>query len=354
MRILYVGNGNLKHRGACYYDVGRKLMNGLIRAGHNVYFLSDRDTARAANLFGTRKLGVGHANRVFLDTCRNFRPEMILLGHADIITPESLERVRAMLPGARVAQFNVDPVFRPHNDAMIRSKLPFVDATFITTAGPVLARYHRDGAAVAFMPNPVDASMEWPRCFASSDQPHDVFWALRALKGSYPGDPRLELPLYLERSGQVTVDYHGMNGKAELFNARYYEEIANARMGLNISVTRDRGDGPDATAEERYLYASDRIAHYMGSGLLTFTPRGNRLEELFEEDREMVFFASPEELLEKAVQYKHNAAARRAVAEAGWKKYHACFDATLVARFIVDVTFSQTLSHDYAWPVERY
>ena len=63
------------------------------------------------------------------------------------------------------------------------------------------------------MPNPVDLSIEWPRCFEHSDQANDVFWALRAEKGTYPGYPRIELPLYLEKSGKVKIDYHGMNGK---------------------------------------------------------------------------------------------------------------------------------------------
>ena len=46
------GIGNFKHHGNFYYDVGRKLFNGLTRLGHNVYFLSDRDTSRAATIFG--------------------------------------------------------------------------------------------------------------------------------------------------------------------------------------------------------------------------------------------------------------------------------------------------------------
>ncbi len=211
--------------------------------------MSDRDTARSNNLLRSRQLGIRHCNKVFIDTCGNFEPDFILFCHADIISPASLQKVKGILPRVKMAQFNVDPIFRPHNIAMIQAKLPYMDATFITTAGEALKRFHSPDGVVSFVPNPIDSAMEWPRCHERSDQPHDVFWSLRAEKGSYPGDPRIEFPLYLEQSRKTTIDYHGMNGKAELFGAAYYRQIEKARMGLNISVVRTWGDTPHATDE---------------------------------------------------------------------------------------------------------
>lgn len=354
MQILYVGNGNYKYHGARYYEPGRKIVNGLVRAGHNVYFFSDRDTARPAKLFGIRSLGIKRCNQVFLTICENFRPDLVVFMHADFISNDSIEAARAMLPHMKMAQFNVDPVFRPHNRAMINTKLPYMDATFVTTAGPVLKRFHREGARASFVPNAVDSSMEWPRCHERSDQAYDVFWAQRALRGSYEGDPRIALPLFLEQSGQVSMYYRGMNHKPELFGAPYYHAIANARMGLNISVDRTWGESPRASDEELYLYSSDRLSHYMGSGLLTFTTRDNRMEDLFAEDQEIVMFGSKEELLEKVVYYKMHDAARRAIARAGWEKSHRHFNSTLVAKYMVETTFGLPLSEAYAWPVDTY
>lgn len=354
MRILYVGNGSYKHRGKRSYDVGRKLVNGLTRNGHNVYFLSDRDTARAASLLGSHKLGHRYCNKVFLETCYNYQPELILFGHADIIKPNSLKRAREVLPRVKLAQFNVDPVFRPNNVAAIESKLPYLDATFITTGGRVLQRFSGHDGIVSYMPNPVDSSMEWPRCHERSDQLIDVFWATRDVGRSYPGDPRLEVPVFLEKSGKVVVSYYGMNGKPPLFAANFYEAINESRMGLNISVTRAAPDLPDANPEELYLYSSDRISQYMGSGLLTFTTRDNRLEDLFVEDEEIVFFKDRDELLEKILYFKNNDAARRAIAAGGWEKSHDYFNERLVAKYIVEATFRTPLSEDYKWPTQKY
>jgi hypothetical protein len=354
MRVLYAGNGNAKHYGARYYDVGRKIMNGLIRNGCNVYFFSDRDVKRAANILGSGKFGKWQCNRAFLKTCAHFVPDFIILGHADIITPKTLQHARKMLPNVRIAQFNVDPVFRQTNVLKIQSKLPVVDATFITTAGPILKNFACSRGVVSYMPNPIDSSIEWPESHLHSDQPHDVFWALRANNPTYPGNPRIDYPLYLERSGQISIDYYGMNDKPELFGARYYQEISKCRMGLNISVNRTWSDSPPAKPEELYLYASDRISHYMGSGLLTFTPRENRLEELFKEDEEMIFFSSKEELLEKTIYYKKNDQQRRKIAKAGWEKSHQQLNERLVAQYITEVTFQLPLKESYAWPTECY
>lgn len=307
MQILYVGNGNYKHRGSWYYDVGRKIVNGLVRNGHNVYFFSDRDTARAATFFNAKPLGVRACNRAFIETCANFTPDLIVLSHADIIQPRSLIEVRQLLPHVKIAQLNVDPIFRLHNQTMIHNKLPHVDATFITTAGPTLKQFHTSHGIVSFIPNPVDSSIEWPRCHEHNDQPHDVFWAMRG-RHSFPDDPRFTLPLYLEKSGRITINYHGMNGRPELSSAHYYKTIAQARMGLNISAVRTWEHTPHATSEELYLYASDRISHYLGSGLLVLTTRNNQLEDLFEENKELVFFQTPEELLEKTIYFKEHEA----------------------------------------------
>jgi len=354
VRILHVGNGNYNHLGNKYYDVGRKLNNGLIRNGHNVYFLSDRDTSRASNILHSRKLGIKACNKIFLEICNNFKPEFILLGHADIIKPESLEQARLLVPEVRIAQFNVDPIFRECNIKNIKSKLAFVDATFITTAGEALRRFSSSHGTVTYMPNPIDSSIECEKSHERSDQENDIFWALRALKGSFPGDERIDIPLFLEAAGDIKISYHGMNEKPMLFGADYYNMINNTKMGLNISVVRTAGNTPIASNEEIYLYSSDRISHYMGAGLLTFTTRNNSLDELFEEDKEIIFFSDKDELIDKIRYYKKHDTKRKEIARAGWKKSHENYNEQLIARYIIETTMGQEYTHNYAWPVTQY
>jgi len=357
MKILLVGNGNLKHRGERYYDQALKLANGLIRNGHNVFFYSDRDQVHALSqfstpgIFGTKAHKTKHISQYFLDICRNFQPDLIMLVHADLIAAEALLAARAILPKVKIAQFNVDIIYNRHNAKNIEDKLDAVNATFITTAGQGLKKFSRPGKTVSYVPNIVDTSIEWPRCFERSDQAHDVFWALRALKGSVEGDRRIDYPLYLEKNG-VSIDYYGMNGKPLLYDARYFEAIANARMGINISQIWTKGNYEKAADEDLYLYSSDRIAHYLGSGLLVFITRDHKLEELFIEDKEAVYFSSKEELLEKIRHYKTNDEARKSIARAGWEKAHTHYNERLIAQYMVETIFGEKSAQDYAWPTQ--
>ena len=358
MHILFVADGNLKQRGARYHFMYRRLVNGFTRNGHNVYFLSDTDTARSGNIFRSSKLGWRHCNNVFIETCYNYKPELIVLGKADTIDSESLKKVKSFLPHVKILQYNVDALFSRHNINMLKSNLSYMDATFVTTAGSILKSLAHPNGVIGFIPNPVDKSIDYPQCHERSDQEHDVFWSMRTIEKYRKNEknPRIEIPLFLENSEKVKIDYYGMNGKPELWNADYYQAIENAKMGLNLSHSYLGSDTVHnkTTADELYLYSSDRISHYMGSGLLTLSTRENKLEELFEEDREMVFFSSKEELLEKVIYYKNNDDERKKVAQRGWEKSHNCFNERLVAKYMLEVAFRLPLSEDYAWPTETY
>ncbi|MCK5504805.1 MAG: glycosyltransferase family 1 protein [Thermodesulfovibrionia bacterium] len=358
MRILFVADGNLKQCGARYHFTYRRLVNGFIRNGHNVYFLSDTDTARAGNIFRSSKLGKRYYNNAFIETCHNFDPALIILEKNDTIQSESLRKVKSFLPHVKIVQYNVDPLFSRHNINMLKRNLSHVDATFVTTAGSILKGLSHSNGVVSFIPNPVDKSIDYPRCHERSDQKHDVFWSMRKIEKTRKREdnPRIEVPLFLENSGEVKIDYYGMNGKPELWNADYYQAIENAKMGLNLSHSYLGSDNVHnkTTDDELYLYSSDRISHYMGSGLLTLSTRDNKLEELFKEDKEMVFFSSKEELLEKVIYYKNNDDERQEIAKCGWEKSHNCFNERLVAKYIFEVAFRFPLSEDYAWPTETH
>lgn len=354
MLVLLVANGNFKFPGKRYYSVERLIENGLVRNGHHVYFFSDRDTARASNLLASSRWGAAACNRIFIETCRNLQPDLIVFGHADLISRESLRQVRDLLPAVRMAQFNVDPLFRAANAAAIAAKTDLMDATFITTGGDILRQFAGKRSLLAFIPNPVDASVQTPRCHERSDQPNDVFFAARPINAPTADDPRAAIPAFIEASGQIRIDYYGVNGRPQLYGRAHFRQIEAARIGLNISSVREKVGDPRASQAELYLYSSDRLAHYVGSGLMVCTTRDNHLEDLFEEDREMVFFSSQEELLDKLIHYKAHDAARRQIAAAGFDKAHRCFNERLVTKFMVERTFRSPLSEAYAWPTQAY
>ncbi len=132
------------------------------------------------------------------------------------IQSESLSKVKSFLPDVKIVQYNVDALFSRHNINMLKRNLSYMDATFVTTAGSILKGLSLSNGVVSFIPNPVDKSIDYPRCHERSDQKHDVFWSMRKIEKAreHEENPRIEFPLFLEKSDKITIDYYGMNGKA--------------------------------------------------------------------------------------------------------------------------------------------
>ena len=352
MRVLLVGNAGERYFGERFYGVEHKLANGYTRNGHVTHFFSDRDVARNGTLFRSSRAGRGVANARFRDVVRNFRPEMIVIVHSSLISTETFAEARQLAPGARLAQFCVDPLFRAVNVDFLSDRARTVDATFVTTAGAALARFSTATNVSGYIPNPVDASIECGRAFERDDQAFDVFFAANA-SGDRPDDPRRTTPRLIAAT-EASLDCRGFDGRPPLFGHAYFRALADARMALNINSDRAETAQARAPAEQLYLYNSDRISQLMGCGLLTLSFRVNQLMELFDEDREMVFVETPEEMRDAVLRFRRDDSRRRAIGEAGWRKSHAHLNERLVARFIEEVTFRRPLSHPYLWPTKLW
>lgn len=70
-------------------STGRKLFNGMIRNNWKVCEYSERDIAKFEAPLGIKPLGVRAANRRFVETFENFKPDVLLIGHSDLLTNET-------------------------------------------------------------------------------------------------------------------------------------------------------------------------------------------------------------------------------------------------------------------------
>lgn len=325
------------------HGVAIKLTNGLVRNGNLVLPFSDRDVARTLAPFGHRKLGRGKANEALLAFCRQHQPDLLLLGHADTIDPATIAAIRAGQPRLRVVQWNVDPLFDADNVTRLRSKLPVVDATLVTTAGEDLAPLRRAGMRLGFMPNPVDASIERGMNHLHAELPYDLFFACGG-----PLPPRRicgrdwDMDAFITHLvGQVPGVrplLGGVLGHPSLTGARYQQALETAAIGLNIS----RGTGG-------LLYSSDRLAQMIGNGQAIAIERATGYDRLFRDDQ-MVFFDTIEGLAGSLRRLIGDPAARQAIAAAGRARYFDLFNERVVAQYIVDVAFEQHDATRYEWP----
>ncbi len=338
-RLLLVDNLMIRRYGNLRMGPGRKLMCGAIRNGWRICEFSDRDMARLLAPLGVRALGGRIANAKLLLTARNFRPDVVLVGHCDYVTNDTLRAIRAALPGVRIAHFNVDPLWQEHTRAQMSDRMESCDALFATTAGDVLKTWATGRNAVAYMPNPSDPSMENQDNGAKTEFLRDLFFAGNPRRG----DPRWELLDELLRrvGGKLRVDVFGRD-RPPVWGADYEDVLATSKMSLNLN--RREGDK---------WYSSDRIAHLMGCGILTFQSSANGMQRFFS-DGETVWFDGPVDLADKVLHYNSHDAERSRIASAGRERYHRLFGGERVLRYMVEVTCGEELSEPYEWGEEVY
>jgi spore maturation protein CgeB len=111
---------------------------------------------------------------------------------------------------------------------------------------------------------------------------------------------------------------------------------------MSLNLNRREGDK---------WYSSDRIAHLMGCGILTFQSSRNGMETFFS-DRETVYFDSPSDLTEKILRWHRDDGARAAAASAGRRRYHALFNGARVLKYMVETMCGEEYSEDYEWKSE--
>ena len=338
-RLLLVDNLMIRRYGNLRMGPGRKLMCGAIRNDWRICEFSDRDMARLLAPLGIRSLGGVIANRKLLLTAKNFRPDIMLLGHCDYITNETLVAIRSAVPGIRIAHFNVDPLWQPRTRAQMADRMESCDALFATTAGDVLKTWTTGRNVVAYMPNPSDPSMENQDNGAKTDFARDLFFAGNPREG----DPRWDLlrELLPKIDGKLRVEIFGAD-RPSIWGADYEDVLATSKMSLNLN--RREGD---------LWYSSDRIAHLMGFGILTFQSSKNGMQRFFT-DRETVWFDGATDLAEKILRYQADDAARASIASAGRAKYHALFNGARVLRFMVETMLGESYSEPYEWASEVY
>ena len=110
MRILFVGNDGYKYGGERSHCFASRIRHGFVRNGHHLYFMSDRDIVHAKGIF--RKLtGRKSVKTLFLEICKNFQPDMILLGQADFIHEDDLAEARKILRKVKIAAYCLDIIF---------------------------------------------------------------------------------------------------------------------------------------------------------------------------------------------------------------------------------------------------
>lgn len=322
------------------FDICRKLGFAATRASHLVVEFSDRAVAR-------RTLGGrGAANRRFLQTVDELRPDLILLHFADAVRNESLVEARRLSPGVTIADINIDPIDTPKNQRRLGMRTGFVDALFVTTAEPALGCYAGPGSFAAFMPNPVDSSVETGQAFEVEEPPFDLLFPATDGGPREVGEERLTPVEAVSRLSAsvpgLRVNTPGFRGFPRLRGQAYLAALNQARFGWALSR---RATLP--------LYASDRMAHMFGSGLAVALDRRAGFGRFYAAD-EAVFYDDITDLAALLRASLEDNAATRDLARRGWARTWALFDSGRVLAYLLAQLFDDGGATGSEWPCDRW
>lgn len=343
LKIMHITNVNERFNGRLHYNTGRRINNGFIRNGHNVLTLSDRDTVHYhKNLTDIR--GNKSLQKKIIETSNNFKPDLLVLGHADRVSNETLRIIKENNKNIKISQWFLDPLSKHgpdhlNNSRRILHKIDFIDKTFLTTDPKSLSIKVPNSY---FIPNPCDKSFEILKNF-NKDCTFDVFFAMShgvhrgALKSGKEDYREKFINKLINLNKNLKFDVYGMNNVQPVWADDFLKKISNSYMGLNLS----RG-------KPIKYYSSDRIVQLVGNGLLTFIDKNTFLSDFFSSN-EMIFYENIEDLSYKLNKFKKDKKKGRQIAKAGQKKYLKYFNSEIISDYMISKTLEVKTKSKIIW-----
>jgi len=341
LKILYITNFNERFNGRLHYNTGKRIYNGLVKLGHNVFSISDRDIISNYKSL-VDPSGKNILNYKIIESCKNFNPDTIIMGHADNVKKETLDYLKNKNKNLKISQWFLDPITKlgpdyENNKNRLLKCEEFIDASFITT-DPKSIDFNVNNSY--FIPNPADESFETLKNYEENPI-NDLFFAMShgvhrgTLKKGKIDDREVLLNRLFNKNEKIKFDFYGYRGKQPVWGNDFINVLSNSKMGLNLS----RG-------KPIKYYSSDRLAQLMGNGLLTFIDKKTCYSDFFT-NKEIVTYNNYDDLIEKIYKYKKNDKERKLIAKNGKLKYLKYFNSTLVAEFIINKTYD--INKKYYW-----
>ena len=272
LKILHITNLNERHNGRLFYNTGRRINNGLVKLNHKVLTLSDRDLLSnyrsIADISGSKKL-----NKTFIETVRNFKPNLILLGHADSIKKESLKIIKNEFPNIKISQWFLDRMDDRWKNNKLRflDKINYMDYSFCTT-DPISLKFNKK-FKISFIPNPVDESLDDMNVYKNDNQEYDLFFAMShgvhrgVLKKGKFDERENFINNLIKKNPNLKFNIFGMNNIQPVWGDDYKDNLYNSKIALNLSQ-----------GKPLKYYSSDRIAQLMGNGIATLIDKKNQVK----------------------------------------------------------------------------
>jgi len=300
MKIVHCGNYDFLKYGKNFYCPDYKIHDGLIQNGWYVYPYSYRDEARK-NIFNSKKFGIKKVNEKLIEITKNVRPDILLLGHSELVENVTLEILKEKFPKMKIAMWWVDP-FKNHSHILQRMKI--LDAFFATTGKNELKKiFQGNEEKLYFFPNLSNPIIENGKAYEHENFLYDIVYIGRS------SSDRDNFINNLKKINDIKFGHFGQNRENLIYGANFFDVLSSGKIGLNLSRYNDIE-----------LYSSDRIIQLTANGLLTMSPKIPKFEYLFNEN-EIVYFDDFNDFKEKVIFYLKNDNIRKKIAIKNILKY---------------------------------
>ena len=347
LKILHIYNKAEKIGSRIYFiSTGKKIENGLVRHGHDVEGLSDRDIlSYNSNVINPKN--INFLNKILLEKTFYYKPDLILLGHVNTISDESFQSIKKFNKNIIISQWyedNISPNGPDYkkNSNNLNTNFKYIDHFFVSTH-PDDIRNKNKRIKYHFLPTPADRNIEKLNVYQNKKFTHDVFFAMShgvnrgSLKSGKTDEREALINRLIKLNSNLKFDIYGYNNRFPVWSESFYKSISNSSMALNLN----RG-------QSKKYSCSNRIASLMGNGLLTFMDNEKQFDHFFT-NNEIIFFENELDLIEKLNYYKKNKNKRITIARNGQQKYFRLFNEQNVAEYIVQRSIGSNKGYRPVW-----
>ena len=346
-KIIHVSNFGQRQANRLYnISIAKKISNGLIRNGHDVINISDRDVVRLNRGLNRIYKGLDYVNSLLLETIDNYKPDGIILGHVNNLSNQTFEIIKNKYKHIKIAQWFEDNLSESGPDPYTNKKnffkyIEYLDHSFITTDPNDLKLNKKFN--YNYLPIPVDENIEYLKCYKNENPIKDVFFTMS--HGVNKGVLRKNkidvrepfVKKLIQNNPNIIFDIYGYKNKQPIWSHDFYEAIYKSKMALNLSRINN----------VKY-YSSNRIASLIGNGILTFVDINTKLNDFFSND-EVIFYKNIKDLSEKIKFFKENKKKRETIAKNGKDKYFRIFNNKIISDYICSRLFDRKPNKKLSW-----
>ncbi|WP_051505390.1 glycosyltransferase [Sulfurospirillum arcachonense] len=318
MKIIHCAPFNtITKSGGALYANPIKISLGLIQNNCFVHNFDYRDIARYFSFFKNKKSGAKKMNIHFLKIINDIKPDLIIFGHAELISKETFESIQKQ---------NIKMMFW-YNDIPFPEYLNEIKSYFSHS----LATAYTENSY--FLPNLVHHSIEKRTSFTNNSWENDLLFSGRN------DEERSQLIKYIKNKINCKSKFIGDTKKSVLIGEQYFQKIVDSKICLNHNR--------NFTLQYKW-FTSDRLMHILGNGSFSLSTPIINGEDFFEDKLE--YYSNLEELKQKTEYFLENAEERLTKSKWLHARVHQLFNAKRIGEYLINLHKENTKKLNiYEW-----